>query len=74
MQVISGLEALQEAGIEVTEENAEELGMIVGTGDGPLTTVYEFQEHILRMEQQQDLPSTKYLHILLKQQMNVKIL
>ena len=46
MQVISGLEALQEAGIEVTEENAEELGMIVGTGDGPLTTVYEFQEHI----------------------------
>ena len=25
MQVISGLEALQEAGIEVTEENAEEL-------------------------------------------------
>ena len=44
--VISGLEALQEAGIEVTEENAEELGMIVGTGDGPLTTVYEFQEHI----------------------------
>lgn len=46
MQVISGLEALEHAGIEVTEENAEELGMIVGTGDGPLTTVYEFQEHI----------------------------
>ena len=23
-----------------------QLGMIVGTGDGPLTTVYEFQEHI----------------------------
>lgn len=46
MQVISGLEALQNAGIEVSEDNAEELGMIIGTGDGPLTTVYEFQEHI----------------------------
>lgn len=46
MQVISGLEALDNAGIEVTEDNAEQLGMIIGTGDGPLTTVYEFQEHI----------------------------
>lgn len=46
MQVMSGLEAMKNAGIEVTEENAEELGMIVGTGDGPITTVYEFQEAI----------------------------
>ena len=46
MQVISGLEALNNAGIEVTEDNAEDLGMIIGTGDGPLTTVYEFQENI----------------------------
>lgn len=46
MQVVSGLEALTTAGIEVTEENAEQLGMIIGTGDGPLTTVYEFQKHI----------------------------
>lgn len=46
MQVISGLEALENAGIEITPENAEQLGMIIGTGDGPLTTVYEFQEHI----------------------------
>lgn len=46
MQVISGLEALASAGVEITEENAEQLGMIIGTGDGPLTTVYEFQENI----------------------------
>ncbi|MCQ2521447.1 MAG: beta-ketoacyl-[acyl-carrier-protein] synthase family protein [Lachnospiraceae bacterium] len=46
MQVISGLEAMQSAGIEVTEDNTESLGMIVGTGDGPITTVYEFQEAI----------------------------
>jgi 3-oxoacyl-[acyl-carrier-protein] synthase II len=46
MEVISGLEALENAGVSVTEENAEQLGMIVGTGDGPLSTVYEFQQHI----------------------------
>lgn len=46
MQLISGLEAISCAGVEVTEENAEQLGMIIGTGDGPLTTVYEFQENI----------------------------
>ena len=46
MQVISGLEALEKAGIQVTEDNAEQLGMIIGTGDGPITTVYEFQENI----------------------------
>lgn len=48
MQVISGLEALADSGIEITEENAEDLGMIIGTGDGPITTVYEFQEQISR--------------------------
>lgn len=48
MQVISGLEALADAGVEITEENAEQLGMIIGTGDGPLTTVYEFQEQITK--------------------------
>ena len=46
MQVISGLEALESAGVSITDENAEELGMIIGTGDGPVTTVYEFQENI----------------------------
>lgn len=46
MQAVSGLEALQNAGLEVDEDNAEEFGMIIGTGDGPLTTVYEFQQNI----------------------------
>ena len=46
MQVISGLEALKSAGIEIEEDKAEDYGMIIGTGDGPLTTVYEFQENI----------------------------
>ena len=47
MQVISGLEALKSAGIEIEEDKAEDYGMIIGTGDGPLTTVYEFQENIV---------------------------
>lgn len=47
MQVISGLEALSSAGIEIEEDKAEDYGMIIGTGDGPLTTVYEFQENIV---------------------------
>ncbi len=46
MQVISGLEALESAGIEIADEKAEDYGMIIGTDDGPLTTVYKFQENI----------------------------
>ena len=29
-------------------EKAEDFGMIIGTDDGPLTTVYEFQENIVK--------------------------
>ena len=46
MQVVSGLEALDKAGIEIADEKAEDYGMIIGTDDGPLTTVYKFQENI----------------------------
>lgn len=46
MQVISGLEALSTAKIEIEDDKAEDYGMIIGTGDGPLTTVYQFQQHI----------------------------
>lgn len=46
MQVVSGLEAIKDSGVTFDDSNAEEFGMIIGTGDGPLTTVYEFQEHI----------------------------
>ena len=46
MQVISGLEALESAKIEIADEKAEDYGMIIGTDDGPLSTVYEFQKNI----------------------------
>ena len=46
MQVVSGLEDLESAGIEIADDKAEDYGMIIGTDDGPLTTVYKFQENI----------------------------
>ncbi|MCR4617853.1 MAG: beta-ketoacyl-[acyl-carrier-protein] synthase family protein [Lachnospiraceae bacterium] len=46
MQVVSGLEALESAGVEISDDKAEDFGMIIGTDDGPLTTVYKFQENI----------------------------
>ncbi len=48
IQVVSGLEALKEAGIVLEEGKEEDYGMIIGTGDGPLTTVYEFEDHIAK--------------------------
>ena len=48
MQVISGLEALESAKVEIADDKAEDFGMIIGTDDGPLTTVYEFQENIVK--------------------------
>ena len=48
IQVVSGLEALKEAGIALEEGKEEDYGMIIGTGDGPLTTVYEFEDHIAK--------------------------
>ena len=48
MQVVSGLEALKDAGIALEEGKEEDYGMIIGTGDGPLTTVYEFEDHIAK--------------------------
>lgn len=64
MQVVSGIEAITDAGFEVKDENAEDFGMIIGTGDGPLTTVYQFQEHISKEGTQNgsafNFPNTVY--------------
>ncbi len=64
MQVVSGIEAINDAGFEVNDDNAEDYGMIIGTGDGPLTTVYQFQEHISKEGTQNgsafNFPNTVY--------------
>ncbi|MBP5275570.1 MAG: beta-ketoacyl-[acyl-carrier-protein] synthase family protein [Lachnospiraceae bacterium] len=64
MQVVSGIEAINNAGFEFNDDNAEDFGMIIGTGDGPLTTVYEFQDHISKEGTQNgsafNFPNTVY--------------
>lgn len=49
MQVIAGLEAIKDAGVTFEDSEAERYGMIIGTADGPLNTVYNFQKHIYEM-------------------------
>ncbi len=46
MQVISGRDAMADGKLTITEENSEDCGMIIGTGDGPISTVYDFQKNI----------------------------
>ena len=64
MQVVSGIEAIENSGLTFDDSNAEDFGMIIGTGDGPLTTVYEFQDHISKEGTQNgsafNFPNTVY--------------
>ena len=64
MQVVSGIEAIENSGFTFDDSNAEDFGMIIGTGDGPLTTVYEFQDHISKEGTQNgsafNFPNTVY--------------
>lgn len=46
MQAISGMQALMNAGIIVTEENDKNIGIVVGTSEGALSTCCQFQENI----------------------------
>ncbi|MDD6733365.1 MAG: beta-ketoacyl-[acyl-carrier-protein] synthase family protein [Lachnospiraceae bacterium] len=47
LQAVSGMLALKNAGITVTDENATDIGIAVGTSEGPLSTVCSFQQEIL---------------------------
>lgn len=46
LQVISGMKALIDGRYTVDENNAKDIGIIVGTSEGALGTCCEFQEHI----------------------------
>lgn len=48
LQAISGMQAIKDSGLTVTNENAFDIGIIVGTSDGPIATVYNFEEEIAR--------------------------
>lgn len=47
IQAVSGMKALRDAGLEVNDGNAVDIGLIVGTADGPLSTICEFQQTIV---------------------------
>lgn len=47
LQAVSGMDALKDAGYAVTDENAEQIGLIVGTSEGALSPSCDFQQLIV---------------------------
>ncbi len=47
LQLLSGIDALSDSGIEVTADNENDIGMIIGTADGPLTEIVNFQKNVI---------------------------
>jgi len=48
LQLLSGIRALEDAGVTVTEENEGVIGICIGTNDGPMTEIANFQKGIIR--------------------------
>lgn len=48
LQLISGMRALADADIKVDEENGRDIGIVVGTADGPLTEIVGFQKNVIK--------------------------
>lgn len=48
IQVVSGRSCLKNAGVAVTPENAADIGMIIGTADGPATDIIKFHEGLIQ--------------------------
>ena len=48
LQLLSGVRALEDAGITVSEENENIIGICIGTNDGPMTEIANFQKGIIR--------------------------
>lgn len=47
LMLISGMRALSDANFTVSEENARDIGIIIGTADGPLTEIVNFQKTVI---------------------------
>lgn len=47
LQLLSGIEALADAGITVDEKNENDIGIIIGTSDGPMTEIVNFQKNVI---------------------------
>lgn len=48
MQVVSGRSCLKNAGVVVSQDNETDIGMIVGTSDGPATDIINFHEGLIK--------------------------
>ena len=48
LQLLSGIRALQDAGLEITDENSGNIGICIGTNDGPMTEIANYQKGIIR--------------------------
>lgn len=49
LQTVSGMRALQDANFKVTDENAKDIGIIVGTSEGGLGATYDFEELVAKL-------------------------
>ncbi len=48
LQLLSGLKALEDSNITVSQENEGIIGICIGTNDGPMTEIANFQKGIIR--------------------------
>ena len=48
LQLLSGVRALEDAGITVNEENEGFIGICIGTNEGPMTEIANFQKGIIK--------------------------
>ncbi len=47
LQLISGMRALKDANITIDETNENDIGIIIGTADGPMTEIVGFQKNTI---------------------------
>lgn len=45
--LLSGIEALADAGIKVDDNNSGDIGIVIGTSDGPMTEIVNFQKLVI---------------------------
>lgn len=47
LQAVSGMNAIRNAELTVTDDNAKDIGIVVGTAAGPLATICNFQKDLI---------------------------
>ncbi len=47
LQLLGGMRVLSDAGITITADNETDIGIVIGTSDGPLTEITGFQKNVV---------------------------